>query len=612
MKDSLFISNISFNENEEEDNNSLFQFNKNSLFQKEDSSFNYFNNIAKLNGEEEAQMNNNNEFNLNDIENNNFENDFQYKNNMLQENESNINRDFSLMSPIPINEENSYKLINNNNFENNEISKDEILCKEGSLSGAGSDDTPLSTGGTGLKNQSKETSFNNSNINNNNKNKINTNFISFINEKINNNKKTNNKNDDKSVLSKKRKQRIHLEDLNIDPEIIKYKKYQTIGDKVITSKNSVITDLDKKEIRAIRNRISAQKSRDRKKAEFLSMQKQIKYLQEKIEKQNLIIQNFEKLSCSNCKSKLNELHKLLIENNEFNISEQLEIHNENEYLVLDENSIISEKKNSLIGKISGALIALVCLIGIILCVIEGGYTLSYKNILIEENNGQLNVRHLTETNNMDIDENENISNINIIDDERDIIDITVPSLPIKSNRMNQYEYNLSKLQIYHDKFGLDIYSFLKKKRKEKNKFLMKKPFYNDSIIDNSLCIETNNIEHNNYIIDNNSKNTLPVEASNIVIDNKLSHRIISLFVKDYDTLQRFIDGRSLSLQEQIEIEAKNSEDGCIYLQMIIPKYKIDRDENNETYTTFENGFFEIRGKIFAYNNYYDSKVAASF
>ena len=342
------------------------------------------------------------------------------------------------------------------------------------------------------------------------------------------------------------------------------------------------------------------------------MQKQIKYLQEKIEKQNLIIQNFEKLSCSNCKSKLNELHKLLIENNEFNISEQLEIHNENEYLVLDENSIISEKKNSLIGKISGALIALVCLIGIILCVIEGGYTLSYKNTLIEENNGQLNVRHLTATNNMDIDENENISNINIIDDERDIIDITVPSLPIKSNRMNQYEYNLSKLQIYHDKFGLDIYSFLKKKRKEKNKFLMKKPFYNDSIIDNSLCIETNNIEHNNYIIDNNSKNTLPVEANNIVIDNKLSHRIISLFVKDYDTLQRFIDGRSLSLQEQIELEAKNSEDGCIYLQMIIPKYKIDRDENNETYTTFENGFFEIRGKIFAYNNYYDSKVAASF
>ena len=113
------------------------------------------------------------------------------------------------------------------------------------------------------------------------------------------------------------------------------------------------------------------------------MQKQIKYLQEKIEKQNLIIQNFQNLSCSNCKSKLNELHKLLLENNDFNISEQIEIQNENEYLVLDENSsILSGKKNSLIGKISGALIALVCLIGIILCVVEGGYTLSYKNTLI--------------------------------------------------------------------------------------------------------------------------------------------------------------------------------------------------------------------------------------
>ena len=85
--------------------------------------------------------------------------------------------------------------------------------------------------------------------------------ISIINKqkKQNNYSNINNKNLEKTVLSKKRKHRIHLEDLNIDPEIIKYKKYQTIGDKVITSKNLVITDLDKKEIRAIRNRISAQK-----------------------------------------------------------------------------------------------------------------------------------------------------------------------------------------------------------------------------------------------------------------------------------------------------------------------------------------------------------------
>ena len=103
---------------------------------------------------------------------------------------------------------------------------------------------------------------------------------------------------------------------------------------------------------------------------------------------------------------------------------------------------------------------------------------------------------------------------------------------------------------------------------------MKKQLINET--DGSMCIETKNIEHNNYIIDNNSlQNTLPVEASNIVIDNNLSHKIISLFVKDYNTLNRYINGKSLTLQEQIEIEAKNSEDGCVYLQMIIPNNKIN-------------------------------------
>ena len=56
-----------------------------------------------------------------------------------------------------------------------------------------------------------------------------------------------------------------------------------------------------------------------------------------------------------------------------------------------------------------------------------------------------------------------------------------------------------------------------------------------------------------------------------MLDNEISHKIISLFIKDYDTLKCFIDGKSLSLQEQIENEAKNSEDGYVYLQVIIPK-----------------------------------------
>ena len=53
------------------------------------------------------------------------------------------------------------------------------------------------------------------------------------------------------------------------------------------------------------------------------------------------------------------------------------------------------------------------------------------------------------------------------------------------------------------------------------------------------------------------------------------------------------------MQEQIETEAKNSEDGCVYLQMIIPKETM---KCNGTYSEFENNFFEIRCKIFAFNN----------
>jgi hypothetical protein len=605
MKDNFIFSNNSFDDNEnEEENKSLFNMNHNSSFQNQDSTVNYFNNVD-LEMNQEAEINNNNGY-CDDI--NDF--DIQDKDNIFSENENNLNKDFALISPISINDEDSCKMINKNNFSNNEISKEEIIFKDINSSGTGADSAPLSTGGTGVKDHSKDNSLNN--INNN---IINGNFISFLNENKNNTNTNNSKkqNGDKTVLSKKRKTRIHLEDLNIDPEIIKYKKYQTIGDKVITSKNSVITDMDKKEIRAIRNRISAQKSRDRKKAELLNLQMKLKYLTEQIEKQNLVIQNFEKVACPKCKSKLAEINKLYTDNNTFKIPlDQSEVQNEKEELVLDESSsTLSGKKSSIVDKIAGTLLAVVCLIGIILCVVEGGYTLSYGNNLVEN---QLSLRHLSSN---EIYEKEN----KIIDNNHnENININVP-LPIKTNSILKnlnLENNMNKLQLYHDKFGLDIYSFLKKQKIEKIKkvgFLLKKSFHNnDSLADTSMCIETKSIEHNNYIIDNNLKNTLPVEANNIVLDNsynELSHRIISLFVKDYDILKRFYDGKPLSLQEQIETEAKNSEDGCVYLQMIIPRVN-NFGNNNDNYTGYENDFFEIRCKIFAYNNYYDSKVTPAY
>jgi hypothetical protein len=425
----------------------------------------------------------------------------------------------------------------------------------------------------------------------NNESKINDIKLNYIkiNDMISDNigkRKNNNIN-----TGKKRKQRIHLEDLNIDPEIIKCKKYQTIGDKVITSKNSKITDLDRKEIRAIRNRISAQKSRDRKKAEFNELQKKVKFYEELTKKHILMIKDYERISCPECRSKFMEL--------KLNIS--LEQNDpDKEILVLDEDISFfsSDKKGSILTKLTGALIALVCLFGIMLCLTQGGLV---GNLLKNRNINDLNkLNERYQLRQLNQEEEKIDENINLKDDNGKVL------LSINQEIL---DYNINQLQLYHDRFGFEINSYLMKKNKERNGFLMKTQLYNQK--NNSVCIETKNIEHNNYIIDQNSlKNTLPVEANNIVIDNNLSHKIISLFVKDYNTLNRYINGRSLTLQEQIEIEAKNSEDGCVYLQMIIPNY--ENGENNSTINSeYKNSFFEIRCKIFAYNNYYESKLARS-
>ena len=536
MEDSFLFQN-NFNENEMENNN----FNLNLSFQNDESS-NYFPNIL------------NQEFNIESYENNII-----FNKNISSIEEDNFNKEIPKQENIiePFNQK--FEKDNSNlNISNSQLSQ------------------LNSTKGTGDKN-------NESKIND-----IKLNYIK-INDMISDNigkRKNNNIN-----TGKKRKQRIHLEDLNIDPEIIKCKKYQTIGDKVITSKNSKITDLDRKEIRAIRNRISAQKSRDRKKAEFNELQKKVKFYEELTKKHILMIKDYERISCPECRSKFMEL--------KLNIS--LEQNDpDKEILVLDEDISFfsSDKKGSILTKLTGALIALVCLFGIMLCLTQGGLVgnlLKNRNINdLNKLNEQYQLRHLNQ-------EEEKIDeNINLKDDNGKVL------LSINQEIL---DYNINQLQLYHDRFGFEINSYLMKKNKERNGFLMKTQLYNQK--NNSVCIETKNIEHNNYIIDQNSlKNTLPVEANNIVIDNNLSHKIISLFVKDYNTLNRYINGRSLTLQEQIEIEAKNSEDGCVYLQMIIPNY--ENGENNSTINSeYKNSFFEIRCKIFAYNNYYESKLATT-
>ena len=536
MEDSFLFQN-NFNENEMENNN----FNLNLSFQNDESS-NYFPNIL------------NQEFKIESYENN-----IVFNKNISSIEEDNFNKEIPKQENViePFNQK--FEKDNSNlNISNSQLSQ------------------LNSTKGTGDKNN--ESKLNDIKLNDI---KINDMICDNIGKRKNNNINT----------GKKRKQRIHLEDLNIDPEIIKCKKYQTIGDKVITSKNSKITDLDRKEIRAIRNRISAQKSRDRKKAEFNELQKKVKFYEELTKKHILMIKDYERISCPECRSKFMEL--------KLNIS--LEQNDpDKEILVLDEDISFfsSDKKGSILTKLTGALIALVCLFGIMLCLTQGGLV---GNLLKNRNINDLNkLNERYQLRQLNQEEEKIDENINLKDDNGKVL------LSINQEIL---DYNINQLQLYHDRFGFEINSYLMKKNKERNGFLMKTQLYNQK--NNSVCIETKNIEHNNYIIDQNSlKNTLPVEANNIVIDNNLSHKIISLFVKDYNTLNRYINGRSLTLQEQIEIEAKNSEDGCVYLQMIIPNY--ESGENNSTINSeYRNSFFEIRCKIFAYNNYYESKLATT-
>ena len=398
MKDDfLFQNNCQENENEEN------FFNLNLSFQNDESSFpnmQLFNHEIINEPNVHHQNNNNNEVN----------------NNIFPMQVDNINKDLSLIQNQLSSKENLADSCN------------KLFEKDNNLNLSDSQSQSNSTKGSGDKS---------------NKSKI---------EKDEINKKNN--------LGKKRKQRIHLEDLNIDPEIIKCKKYQTIGDKVITSKNLKITDLDRKEIRAIRNRISAQKSRDRKKAEFNELQTKVKYFEEITKKQNLMMKDFEKILCPECRNKYMEVKLNISLDNKSD---------DNEYLVLDEDLsfIYSDKKSISLTKLTGALITLVCLIGIVLCFVQGGInnnlTTNRDINNINKLNNKISLRQLNEEKTLD-DDNDAIDNDNDIDIKEENV-----LLPINKGIFDNNIY-LNQLQLYHDRFGIEINTYLEKKNKIKMDF----------------------------------------------------------------------------------------------------------------------------------------------
>ena len=402
-------------------------------------------------------------------------------------------------------------------------------------------------------------------------------------EKIKENKLHNTEN---LLTNKKRRTpRIHLEDLNIDPKLAEKQSYQIIGDKVITSKNKMSED-DRNEVKAIRNRISAQKSRDRKKAEFINLLEEVRILKMKLAIKDHIIKKYKELACTSCKKIFEKIDE------EFS-DKIINFNDDNkEYLTLEENNTIFKKLSSNFGKLTSAMIGLVCLIGIIFCVFKSGYNFSTNISEISNNyDDEPTIRHLSinEQNLTNKTENKNLP------------------MPVRTN-LTEYEKYLNTMQMCHKKFVYDV-SSEKNKPKQKNGFLVNKKHYKDN---GSVCLNPKSIPHHNYILENVC-DAIPVENDNTDLNKKLSCKIISMFIKDYYALKGETNEKDLSIQEQIEIEAKKSDDGFVYIQMIFPDNKaeekqIDFKNDNKTFTNDNKSYFEIRCKILETNNY-NSKTA---
>ena len=567
MDNNNFFSNKSFGycEDNENENNSFFFNNK------EDNLLHSYN-------EENEEYNNFNDMNNNNINNNEL---------LFTDSFPNNNFNFKL--------DNSLQLNNGNNiFQENNSLKD--------ISSIGHTTDLKKDEDSNINNSSSLNNISNNSSSTKEKSQFKKDNIDIVNNNIINQKEEINENNNinKETLNKKRKQRIHLEDLGLDPEFIKDKKFETIGDKVFLSKNKILTEEDKKEVRAIRNRISAQKSRDKKKAEFSLFQKQIKYLNEILKQKNLIIENYEKVCCPQCKAKFEEINKKIIsEKSDINVNKENFNNNSNEEeLVLEEEG---NKNNSLFGKLPMLLIGIVCLIGISLCIFQ--YQYNNPNRIIPLRNLKINNPII-------------LNNINSTSDKEKLDENFIIYEEPNSPRQTDINTNLKEiednefLQMCHDKFIFDVYSNHKKKKdleeKQKTGFLVKKTYNN--IDPNSFCFESQRINNGDYIINNNNlTNTLPIQRDNIILNEYISNKIISVFIKDYESLKKYSDGKLLTLKEQIEKSAKNSRDGCIYLQLIMPKNEIENDyeKKNDTCPNNNEKYFEIRCKILSYFNYYD-------
>lgn len=376
---------------------------------------------------------------------------------------------------------------------------------------------------------------------------------------------------------------------------IKEKKYILVNDRVIRL-SKWLTPNEKKEIKILRNRISAQKSRDKKKEEFKYLITENQKLKKIIITQQTLIDSLNSniSSCSKCR--------------------QFAIKQEH---IRQESKMITDFNGIAHNRIITSLLGIVCVFTIIILGIFGyNYALNlHKNSLSPPPTipSSFIPRMLLENTN-----NSSSELILSILNEQFPIDTFYSNNNYINNEAIQKE--LKNMFELREKFLLYLISSNSNIiiKEASNSYERTRPFIQDPIINSneiptqfhfpSCYNETNNIDK---VIEENNTNTLPIKASEI--DDsiyQIRHNIVSIYVKDYlspnyfSNIENMFDKYS---SKQNEITDNNEKKESLYLHMILPmgkstnNYNNSQGSNDDLYTQDNSTLFELGCKIFKVN-----------
>ena len=240
-------------------------------------------------------------------------------------------------------------------FVNENIFEDEIINDDFYLKSFINNDLILSSSNNSFFDDNKENIL----LNLNEKEKNNSSFILLDtkSQSVNKeNKKIFNINKEKKIFDKLKEKKERFKNLlkkKTNRNLEENKNYVIIDDKII-KKAENLSKKEKEEIRKIKNRISAQKSRDEQKFILYSLKRENDYFKNKIKnltdeiiKKDEIINNLSFNLCENCKK------KLIINNN-------------NKYIIEDNNNKINNNNNNFIN--SKLIISLLTIFCILICI----------------------------------------------------------------------------------------------------------------------------------------------------------------------------------------------------------------------------------------------------